>query len=252
MHNIALLCRDFLSSPREAAERCRRPESFRASLMIYAAFVVCYALFFWLKPWDFPEVNAPWPQQELGLLFWLKVLLWQPALEGAWIALLLGLISWFGAGSMAFRLLTAVAWAAGPIMLMAYHHSGALSRPAFAAGSVLAFGAFIPLWRKVETRDWISVTAFMLGLNVIGLAGLIPMALAIWLRHELLFKIAQFVSAFWMLGAGAAGLKALSGLRLPRVFMAIMLSVVFQVTLAFSLYLVGLVPKDVLKALLYP
>jgi hypothetical protein len=80
---------------------------------------------------------------------------------------------------------------------------------------------------------------------------LVPMGLAASLRSKELFMASQAAGGFWILGCATVGLRRLTGLRLPRVFMAVLLSMFFQIALAFTLHILGLVPKDILKALLY-
>ena len=55
----------------------------------------------------------------------------------------------------------------------------------------------------------------------------------------------------WLKHVFLPGLRRLTGLRLPRVLMAVLLSLPFQVAVVIALYLLGLVPKDILKTLIY-
>src|SRR5579883_2888623 len=85
----------FVYSPAKAAQESRRRELLGPAVLIYAAFTVGTMLFYWLKPWDFPDVNAAFPRDSLSPLFWIKVMLWQPPLEAAWIALLAAWVAYF-------------------------------------------------------------------------------------------------------------------------------------------------------------
>jgi len=69
-------------------------------------------------------------------------------------------------------------------------------------------------------------------------------------KRSLTSYVLALPSALWMLGAGTLGLRELCALRLPRAFMAMLLSLVFQISAAFTLHLLGLVPKDILKAMM--
>jgi hypothetical protein len=111
---------------------------------------------------------------------------------------------------------------------------------------LMAFGA-----ERAPRGDWKPLAAFMLALNAVGLIMLGPMELAVFADSEQLFKFAQIAGGLWILGAGTLGLRALTGMRLPRCFMAVLLSMFMQIAFAFSLHMLGLVPKDILKALLY-
>ncbi len=252
LRQATALGRLYLLSPAKGAAEARQEKSFLPSLWLYAAFLAGYLLFYWLKPWDFPDALAAFPRESLDLAFWLKVMLWQPPLELAWIVFLAGLVAWFQEGSLPLRLTVAVAWVMAPFILMVgYAQSGGLSKEVFALGSAAWLALFAPLLRKVPRRDWKPLVAFMLGINVIGLALLVPLEAAVLLRQAAVFNFAQIAGGLWILGAGTLGLRALTGLRLPRAFMAVLLSMFFQVALAFTLYLLGAVPKEILKALLY-
>jgi hypothetical protein len=62
---------------------------------------------------------------------------------------------------------------------------------------------------------------------------------------------AQVAGGIWMLVWGTMGLRKLTGLRLPRAFMAMLLSMFFQVQTALALHLLGLMSKVMLKALIF-
>ncbi|MDD5657147.1 MAG: hypothetical protein PHF00_07820 [Elusimicrobia bacterium] len=238
-------------SPSRAAQACRERSALAPCAAIYAAFTVAYLLFFAFKPFDFPDATAPYARQAEGLAFWLKVMLWQPPLEAAWIVFLAGLAAWFASGRLAVRMALATAWAAAPFVLMAVYASSSMSKPPLAAGTLVWLGLFVPLWRRLKSAQFAPLLCLMLGLNVIGLAVLPGMIAAALARSPGLFQAVQAAGALWLLGCGGLGLRALTGLRLPRAFMALVLSMFFQVALAFSLHLLGVVPKDILKALLY-
>jgi len=235
-----------------AAKASRQEDNFVPCLAIYLAFTLGYMLFFRFKPFDFPDQNAAFPREPQTLMFWFKTMLWQPPLEAAWVAFLLGLAAWFRSGRLPARLLGAVAWCAAPFVLMAAYaaHAG-IGKAALAAGSLVWLGLFLPLWLRATRAEALPVLNFMLGVNAVGAAVLAPMILAVWLRGSALFMAAQAAGGFWILGCATLGLRELTGLRLPRAFMAVLLSMFFQIALAFTLHLLGVVPKDILKALLY-
>jgi hypothetical protein len=252
LKRILSLSRSFLFSPGKAADACKKGSSLAPCMWIYLAFTAAYMLFFTLKPFDFPDRNAALPREPQTLLFWFKVMLWQPPLEAAWIAFLLGLLAWFKNGRMPLRLTGAVAWTALPYVLLgAYAAQDGISKTILLAGFLVWLGLFIPFWRRTARSEALPVAGFMLGINVIGLAVLLPMLLATLLRSSSMFMAAQAAGGFWILGCGTLGLRRLTGLRLPRTFMAVLLSMFFQIAFAFTLHLLGLVPKDILKALLY-
>ncbi|MBI5629564.1 MAG: hypothetical protein HY921_01630 [Elusimicrobia bacterium] len=241
----------FLKSPRRAAEACRNESALGPNMKIYIAFVACSTIFYWLKPWDFPDQLSAEPAASHDLLFWLKVMLWQPPLEAAWIAFLIGFIAWFKNGSWPLRFSCAVLWTGAVFWLTIAYGQGAIGKSAYAAASLACLSPFAFLLRKLNAAEAKSLAAFLLGLNAIGIVLLLPMEGAVGLDWPNLFKAAQILGGLWILAAGTTGVKTLSGLRLPRAFMAVLLSLFFQMSLAITLYLSGAVPKEILKALLY-
>lgn len=238
----------FIRSPKAAAAAAKKPENFRRCLEIYGVFLFTSMLFYWIKPADFPESMGP----AHGLGFWFKTMfLWQPVFEALSIALLLGLVQWFKSGSMAVRLVGGVAWAAFVLLInvVAYTQQNGTSKPVFALGALAGFAPFFFLLRGLPATEWKPVAAFMLGLSSLGLvqnAGLVP---ATWALSPSLYKGVQVTVALWMLGAGTSGLRDLTGLRLPRAFLALFLSMFFLIAAAFTLHLLGF-PAEALKAAL--
>lgn len=246
------LGRRALFSPAQAAREARKEENLRPALYLYSAFLLGYMLFFWIKPANFPDTGAALPGESQSLLFWLKVMIWQPPLEAAWILFLMGFIVWFRSGGLPLRLAAATAWTALPFILMAaYVQKGGIPKWAFGAAATAAFALFYPLLRKAPARDLKPVITFMLSINVIGLVLLAPMSAVVLIGHSGFFNFSQIVGGLWILGVGTLGLRELTGLRLPRAFMSLLFSMFFQVAFAFTLHLLGLVPKEILKALLY-
>jgi hypothetical protein len=242
---------DALLSPSRAAENAARPGSAVPAAWIYAAFLLVSAVFYAAKPFDFPDRNAAFPRQAQGLWFWLRVMAWQPPLEAAWIVFLLGLLEWFREGKLFWRLLGGVAATAFPFIALVVHQNGGMGRAGYAACAagwllLMALGM-----RRSPRAAWLPTASLMLALNAIGLAAVPAMALAVGLDADGLYKGAQVASGLWMLLCAALSLRALSGLRMPRCFMAVLLSMFMQIAFAFTLHMLGLVPKEILKALLY-
>lgn len=238
----------FIRSPKAAASASKKPESLSRCLGIYALFLFTSMLFYWLKPANFPENMGP----ARPLSFWfVSMFFWQPFFQALSIALLLGLLQWFRNGSMAVKLVGGVAWAAFVLLInvVAYAQRGGTTKPVFALGALAGFAPFFFLLRALPAAEWRSVAAFMLGLSSLGLvqnAGLAPATLA---GIPSLYKGVQIAVALWMLGAGTTGLRDLTGLRLPRAFLALFLSMFFLIGAAFTLHLLGF-PEEALKAAL--
>ena len=252
-NRILSLSRLFLFSPSRAADASLEEENLAPCLWIYLAFMAGYILFFAVKPFDLPDQSSAFPREPQTLMFWFKVVLWQPPLEAAWIAFLLGLVAWLREGALPVRLASALTWTAAPYVLTAVYYAakGGMSKTALAAGSLVWLGLFVPLWRRASRAEVVSLATFMLGVNAVGVAALAPMTLAALAGSSGLFMASQAAGGFWILVCGTLGLRRLTGLRLPRAFMAMLLSMFFQIALALTLHFLGLVPKDILKALLY-
>lgn len=245
------LGRAALFSPSRAAELAAQPAAPRPAAFIYAACLVATAVFFALKPFDFPDRNAAFPREAQGLLFWLKVMLWQPPLEAALIVFVVALVEWLREGKLFFKMLGGLLFTALPFVLLLAYKYGGLSWGGYAALAAGWLGLVGWRARLVPAQSWRPAAALMLALNAVPLLSVAPMALATGLGSEGLFKGAQIVAGLWMLGAAALGLRALTGARLPRCFMAVLFSMFMQIAFAFTLHMLGLVPKDILKALLY-
>lgn len=238
-------------SPSAGAEKARPREAFAPAVKVYAAFVLLYALFFWLKPFDFPDPNVGVPRETQGLLFWLKAMAFQPLLEVAWVVFLYGMARWFSAGGLTMRMAVAVFAAAAPFILIVLYYQNEIPKAAFAAGAAAWIGFSLWYARGESWEPLRELLAFMLALNAIGIALLVPMVLFTAARSQQLFMLTQGLGGFWLLGAGALGLRQLTGLRMSRAFMAMLLSMFLQIAFAFTLHLLGVVPKEILKAILY-
>ena len=249
--SVADFARRCLFAPTAAAEAARAPGSLAAAAWMYGAFLAATALFYAWKPFDFPDRNAAFPRELQGLGFWLKVMLWQPPLELGWIAFLMALVEWFRTGKMFIRLLGAVVATAVPFILVVLYRQSGLNWGAYLALTFAWLGALGWQASRAPKQEWLPVTSLMLALNVIGLLLLVPMVLSVKLDADQVFKGAQIAGGLWVLGAGTLALRALTGLRLPRCFMSVLLSMFMQIAFAFTLHMLGLVPKDILKALLY-
>ena len=195
--------RKCLFSPAAAARAAREPGALRAASLIYAAFLAGYWAFFTFKPFDFPEQTAPAPRELMDAAYWLKVVLWQPPLEAAWIAFLIGMAVFFERGALAVRTAVGVAWwAAFVILVVAYAQLHGLSKPVFALGTLAALVPFYPLIRRSPPEKNTAILAFMVGTNAIGVALFAPMAAAVLLASPRLYYAAQIGGGFWILGVG--------------------------------------------------
>ncbi|MBI3552958.1 MAG: hypothetical protein HY077_10625 [Elusimicrobia bacterium] len=240
----------FARSPARAARGSPKNRLDLNCLWLYLLATAAFMLLFWLKPFDFPDRTAPIPYEMQDFAYWLKAELWQPVLEGGWVVFMLGLLQFFASGTWPVKLATAVLLTASPFILIgAYAQMHAFPYWAFAAGCSVWLVPFYYLTAKAGPQRWWPLINFSLGVNAIGLpiAGLL--SIAALLDQAEAFKAVQIAGGLWLLGATTLGVRELSGLRLPRAFMAVILSAFMQFALAFCLHFLG--AKGVLKALFY-
>ncbi|MBI5625163.1 MAG: hypothetical protein HY924_15405 [Elusimicrobia bacterium] len=238
-----------LLDPRAAARECGRPGTLASALWVYAAFLAAFAVFTSLRPPGFPGGQGPAYEGGTKLL---QALFWNLPMEAVWIVFLMGLIRFFRSGSLTVRMMLGVAWAAASLILVVvYLQVQGIGKGAFLAGVAVWLGLFYPFLRGVQAADWLRLTGFMLALNAVFIALAAPLTVSAVLRKEGAFIASQVVMGLWLLWAGATGLRESMGLRLPRAFMALLLSVVFQAALTLSLYAAGLVSREILMVMLF-
>ncbi|MBI4385893.1 MAG: hypothetical protein HY551_00775 [Elusimicrobia bacterium] len=250
--------RDLLLNPSEAVARiARSPEALRASAILYIAFLCASAIFYALKPENFPPPQGDielirGPEESRGLWFWIKVQSWNPFLSLVWTVLL----GWFSSFlkfsplGKPLSLLTAGVMGMLPLIPILLYVNHLIPRSIFLAVWLVFLGAMIPALRKRGASSWRPLLCLVLSVNVVNLALLAPFVLSVALRTAWMYHGLEFVLLFWTLGLGTYALSRLEELSTPRAFCAIFLSMLCQFWLVFSLYFLGLVPKDILKAMM--
>jgi hypothetical protein len=250
LKRLAKLAWLYMRSPAKAAAQKKEAELDFDCLWLYVASTAAFVALFWWKPFDFPDRTAAVPLEMQDLSYWLKAEMWQPVLELGWVAFLLALLRFFATGSWPVRLASGVALTAAPFILIGgYAQMQAFPYWAFALGCVLMLAPFYWLTAGAGKKDWWPLINFSLGVNAIGLPIAAALALCVLLDQAQAFQGAQIIGGLWLLGATTLGARELSGLRLPRAFMAAILSAFLQFALAFCLHFLG--AKGVLKALFY-
>jgi len=247
-----LLSRRFLFSPARAAKAALAPENLAPCLCIYAAGMLCESLLSALRPPRFlDQAGAILPQSQTWFSA-LQVLLWQIPLEAALVAFVVGFLAWYKAGRNPWRLFASMAWALGPALLFVLYKTGVGTKAVLGLGSLAALGLFLPLWRRCERHDIMPQVNLMLGINAVYLVILVPMALAVFFRAPDFYIYVAAAGGLWMAALAALALRPLTGLSLPYTFMAILLANLLQTSIIFALHALGLLPKDILKAMLMP
>lgn len=248
----------FLTSPSKAAAACAEERALGDALAVYGLTLLAAACFQWWKPYDFPDVNAAVPGGSQNLFFWFKVMLWQPVLMAFLIGFAGALLHWMKDGWLPLKVFTSFFWAAIPAILMvvylpksgdgAFVLSKAWFRILFAlwsAGSVYAM-------TLVPRSYWKPLASLLLVMNAVQLVTYAPEAVVVAMRWESGYKAVVGVAGFWMLIAGAFGLKHLSPARpMPRALLPLLFALVLQIEVVFAAFMLGWLPMETLKALMY-
>ncbi len=242
----------FLSSPSRAAAACEEDRALFDALKIYAATLLASAVFYRFKPYDFPDAYAAVPMGPQGILFWLKVMAWQPLLMAALIAFSAVLLRWLRDGWLPVKVATSFFWCAIPLILTVFYVKNGIPKSAFSVLMVLWAIPGIYVGRAIPPREWRQLSTFLLALNVVQLAVLLPEAVVTVLRWEAGYKAVVGLAGLWMLVGGALGLKALAPQRpLPRALLPLLFALVLQIEVVIAAFMLGWLPVETLKALLY-
>lgn len=244
----------FIRRPSEALDFVERDPraALRAAAGVYAVYMITAALFYALKPDGFPPPvpGAPPDLAERGLAFWAGVQLWSPALLAVWIAA----AGWFGrllgAGKLAVRLPAAAAAGAIPLLLIALYHNSAMPRWAFALCWIALAALMVPGFRRVSRTEWTSLTASLAGLHACAVVLLVPFTLTVLARSAAAYHAVEMAMLFWVLGLATYAVRRALGVPTARAFVAVFLSLLAQILFVFSMYSLGVLPKEVLKALM--
>lgn len=247
----------FLRSPAKAAAACAGDRALRDALAVYGLTLLAAAAFQYLKPYDFPDAAAAVPAGAQGLLFWLKVMLWQPVLMAFLVGFTGALLQWMKDGWLPVKVVTAFFWAAIPAILMVAYLPKE-SGPSLI--SKLQFRILFALWSagslyamsKVPRGFWRPLASLLLVMNAVQLVTYFPETIVTIMRWEPGYKAVVGIAGFWMLGAGALGLKHLApGRPLPRAVLPLLFALVLQIEVVFAAFMLDWLPVETLKALLY-
>lgn len=247
----------FLRSPSKAAAACAENRALRDALAVYGVTLLAAAAFQYLKPFDFPDANAAVPAGPQGFLFWLKVMLWQPVLMAFLIGFTGALLQWMKDGWLPLKVFTAFFWAAIPAILMVVY------LPKESGPSLLTklqFRILFALWSAgslyamstVPRGFWRPLASLLLVMNAVQLVTYLPETIVTIMRWEAGYKGVVGIAGFWMLGAGALGLRHLApGRPLPRAVLPLLFALVLQIEVVFAAFMLDWLPVETLKALLY-
>ena len=242
----------FLFSPTQAASACTEDSALFDALKVYGLTLLAAALFYRFKPYDFPDANAAVPMGPQGLFFWFKVMAWQPLLMAALVAFAAVLLRWLKDGWLPIKVATSFFWCTIPLILTVLYAKNAIPKSTFA---VLMVAWALPaayVGKDIAVRDWRLLATFLLGLNAVELAALLPEMAVTLMRWEAGYKAVVGLAGLWMLVGGALGLKHLPPQRpLPRTLLPLLFALVLQIEVVIAAFMLGWLPVETLKALLY-
>jgi hypothetical protein len=245
----------FLFSPSKAADACREKAALADGLKIYAILAVAELISSWFDPLAFLDPAAP-PLAPHGVAFWMSVGVWEPVLFGFSVFFTVLVLDWMREGWLPMKTAAATAWAAVPVMIALYvfysPSSFALGRGASAAiFSVWALPA-VALARRIPAERWRKIGVFLLGLSAIQLVCLVlEFATVVPARSTPCFYALSFLEIGWLLVCAGIGLRKLCAMSTARVVLGFLFAVVVSSAAPVLAHLLGLMPMDVLKILLY-
>lgn len=245
---------EVVARPSRAVERvlAEPAAALKPALGILASYMAVSAVFYWLKPDSFPPPPEAYvaPDSPRSLWFWLRVQCWTPPLA----AVLIATTAWFSGvlkgGKLPLRLTGAVLSAAIPVLLLVLHANGRVGTPLFAGVWLALLGLMVPGWRAIERRSWLALAAVLLAANAPALALVPVFSAAVFLRSAAFYHALEMLLLFWTLGVCAFGVGRALEMPTARAFAAVFLGFIAQIFFVFSMHNAGLLPKDVLKALM--
>ncbi len=247
------LALDLLLRPPQALERLlSKNGALTDAAKVYAAYLAATVAFYTLKPAGFPPLPAGAPAMHSGggLGFWISVHAWNPVFTVVGIAM----VGWFAwllkGGRLALRLPAAVCCGFLPLFLILGYSNTGMPKWGFALLWLVLILAAVPGFRAQPAAVWKPLCGLFLAVNAISLALLPLFAGALFLKSPIAYHIVEIAALFWTLGLAAYGVSRLAGISAARAFCAIFLSTLCQVFFIFSLHLLGIIPKDALKALM--
>lgn len=243
----------FLFSPSKAADACLERKALADGLKVYAVLAVAEWVSSMFNPLAFLDPNAP-ALAPHGAGFWLRVALWEPVLFGLSVVITVLVLDWMREGWLPLKTAAATLWSAVPVVLALRYVA-----PAMAFGKGLTI-SLLALWivpaiavsRRVPRDRWRKVGVFLLGLSAIQLVTLVLEFVTVVPARSLYgFYALSFLTIGWLLVCVGAGLSRLCETSTARVVLAFLFAVLVVSVVPPVAFLLGLMPKEVLKVVLY-
>jgi hypothetical protein len=243
----------FLLSPSKAADACLKKDALADGLKLYAVLAVAELASSWFNPLSFLDPNAPvLPPHGLG--FWLRVAMWEPVLFGLSVVVTVLVLEWMRDGWLPLKTATATLWSAIPVILSLRYVAPAMAFSRGASLALLAAWTLPAIWlaRRVPAGRWRKVGVFLLGLSAIQLVTLaLEFVTVVPARSLHGFYALSFLTIGWLLVCVGAGLRKLCETSTARVVLGFLFAVLVVSVIPPVAYLLGLMPLEVLKIVLY-
>ncbi len=253
MNNLFNFAKSFLVAPSDAADACDRPSALGDGLKIYAALAVAELASSRFDPLSFLDPAAP-ARYARTVGFWLGLALWQPILTATSIALTILLLEWLREGRLPLKTAAATIWSALPVALTVYYASPN-------AGSSGWFIALLAVWaapavllaKRIAPERRRRVAAFLLGMSAIQIVGLVfEFAVVVPTRSLNAFYAYSALMLIWVAACFGIGMRRMKITdSMARAVLAFIFALLVGSVAPWIAYRLGLMPKEILKAVLY-
>lgn len=254
MKRLVAFGKSFLFAPSAAADACARPDAWIDGLKIYALLAVAELAASWFDPLAFLDPTAPIAPAH-GAAFWAVVAFWEPVLMALSVFFTVLVLEWMSEGWLPLKTAAATLWTAVPVaMTLAYADpKQTLGRKFFVALLAVWAAPAVVLSRRVSPERWRRVGAFLLGMSAIQLVGIAAeFVVVVPARSMAAFYAYSFVMLAWVAACFAIGMRRMGVTSsAARAVLAFVFSLLVTSVVPSLAYLLGLMPKEVLKVVLY-
>ena len=243
----------FLFSPSKAAEACLNKEALGSGLKLYAVLAIAELASSWFNPLSFLDPNAPVLPPHTAA-FWLRVAMWEPVLFALSVFFSVLVLEWMREGWLPLKTAVATFWSAVPVALALSYASPRMTLARGVYIALLAVWILPALWlaRRVPAENWRKIGVFLLGLNAIQLVCLaLEYATVVPMRSIAGFYVLSLLSVAWLLACAGVGLRRLCEISTARAVLGFLFAILVSSVVPALAYLLGLMPMEVLKVVLY-
>lgn len=254
MKKLFSFAKSFLVAPSAAADACAAPDAWKDALKIYAALAVLQLVSSWFDPLAFLDPNSP-IRPAHGAGFWTAVLMWEPALMAMSVFFTVLVVDWMSEGWLPVKTAVATLWSALPAVTAVYYASPntTLGKGWFVGLLAAWLAASVAAARRVPADRWRLIGTYLLGLSAVQIAGLaVEFLVVVPARSLTAFYIYSGVMLLWVVASFSIGMRRLkiTG-SIARTALAFVFALLVSSVFPAVAYLLGLMPKEVLKVVLY-